>query len=355
MRSPEFSAGDTDKTESHDPVARRGAPIVSGNAADGSALGDASESSDVALSLREVGRSINGVRLLSGVDWEVRRGQRWVILGPNGSGKTTLVRIATMWDHPSTGTVELLGQRLGQVDVRQLRARVGFTSAAMSDMLVRSLTAAEAVMTAKHAALAAWWHDYDAADHATAKRALARVGCAHRADHRFSTLSSGERQRVLLARALSMEPGLIILDEPNAGLDLGGREQLINTLDDLAQDPLTPPLILVTHHTDEIPSSFTHALLLRDGAVLSSGRIEDTLTSANLSTCIRPRTNAGAPPRTLARPNLPRRRLAPAAPTCFGRLADRGCRARRRCLPSRGSPAAACRRPTVRTNSVGPC
>lgn len=242
-------------------------------------------SSDVVLSLRGVGRSINGVSLLSGVDWEVRRDQRWVVLGPNGSGKTTLVRIATMWDHPSTGTVELLGQRLGHVDVRQLRTRVGFTSAAMADMLEQSQTAAEAVMTAKHAALAAWWHSYDAADHAEARSALGRVGCEHRADHRFSTLSSGERQRVLLARALAAAPGLIILDEPNAGLDLAGREQLINTLSDLAQDPATPPLVLVTHHTDEIPPSFTHALLLRDGTTLASGPIERTLTSANLSAC----------------------------------------------------------------------
>ncbi|MXV97125.1 MAG: ATP-binding cassette domain-containing protein [Acidimicrobiaceae bacterium] len=237
------------------------------------------------LSLRGVQRTIDGARLLRDVDWEVRPGQRWVVLGPNGSGKTTLVRIATMWDHPSAGAVELLGERLGRTDVRRLRARVGFTSAAMAAMLRPSLTAAEVVITAKHAALAPWWHAYDADDAGRAQAALERVGCGDRIDQRFGTLSSGEQQRVLLARALSMEPGVIVLDEPNAGLDLAGREQLIVTLSGLAADPETPPLVLVTHHTDEIPDGFTHALLLRDGAVLAAGPLDETLTSRNLSEC----------------------------------------------------------------------
>ncbi len=237
------------------------------------------------LALRGVGRTIDGTHLLRDVDWEVRPGQRWVVLGPNGSGKTTLVRIATMWEHPSTGVVELLGERLGRTDVRRLRAGVGFTSAAMADMLRPSLTAAEVVMTAKHAALEPWWHPYDADDASRARAALRRVGCGRRAHQRFGSLSSGERQRVLLARALSLEPGVIVLDEPNAGLDLAGREQLIVTLSGLAADSATPPLVLVTHHTDEIPDGFTHALLLRDGEVLASGPMNETLTSANLSEC----------------------------------------------------------------------
>ena len=248
--------------------------------------GDGAATTDRAvLALRGVSRTIDGTEVLRGIDWEVHPGQRWVVLGPNGSGKTTLVRIATMWEHPSAGTVDVLGQRLGRVDVRRLRARVGFTSAAMADMLRPSLTAAEVVMTAKHAALEPWWHTYDEQDSARALAALARVGCRDRADQRFGTLSSGERQRVLLARALSLEPGIIVLDEPNAGLDLGGREQLIAALSSLAVAPETPPLVLVTHHTDEIPDNFTHALLLRDGAALASGTLQDTLTSANLSEC----------------------------------------------------------------------
>ena len=237
------------------------------------------------LALRGVSRTIDGTEVLHDVDWDVRAGQRWVVLGLNGSGKTTLVRIASMWEHPSAGTVEVLGERLGRTDVRRLRARVGFTSAAMADMLRPSLTAVEVVMTAKHAALEPWWHAYDDADTHRARLALKRVGCAHRADHRFGTLSSGERQRVLLARALSLEPEVIMLDEPNAGLDLAGREELILTLRDLAVDPATPPLVLVTHHADEIPDGFTHALLLRAGGVLAAGPILETLTSVSLSAC----------------------------------------------------------------------
>ncbi len=237
------------------------------------------------LSLRGVHRSIEGTKVLRGIDWEVCEGQRWVVLGLNGCGKTTLIRIASMWEHPSAGEVVLLGQRLGRVDVRRLRQHVGFTSAAMADMLRGSLTATEVVMTAKYAALEPWWHTYEDTDVERARVALGRVGCAHRADHRFGTLSSGERQRVLLARALSLDPQVIMLDEPNAGLDLAGREQLMLTLRDLALDASTPPLVLVTHHTDEIPDGFTHALLLHAGRVLSAGPIDETLTAANLSEC----------------------------------------------------------------------
>ena len=247
--------------------------------------GGAAASSTPVLSLRGVSRTIDGTEVLRDVDWEVHAGQRWVLLGPNGSGKTTVVRIATMWEHPSAGTVELLGQRLGRADVRRLRARVGFTSAAMADMLRPSLTALEAVMTAKHAALEPWWHRYDEEDSRRARAALQRVGCGHRADHRFGTLSSGERQRVLLARAMALEPELIVLDEPNAGLDLTGREELIGTLRDLAVDRATPPLVLVTHHADEIPDGFTHVLLLRAGTVLAAGPISETLTAETLSEC----------------------------------------------------------------------
>ena len=247
--------------------------------------GTAGASSGAVLSLRGVGRTIDGTEVLRSVDWEVHAGQRWVVLGPNGSGKTTLIRIATMWEHPSTGTVELLGQRLGRADVRRLRARVGFTSAAMADMLRPSLTAAEVVMTAKHAALEPWWHTYDAGDAARAMAELQRVGCGDRADQSFGTLSSGERQRVLLARAMALAPEVLVLDEPNAGLDLSGREELIGALRDLAADPATPPLVLVTHHADEIPDGFTHALLLRAGAVLAAGPISETLTGETLSDC----------------------------------------------------------------------
>lgn len=243
------------------------------------------EDRDVVLALRGVGRVIDGVTLLKDVSWEVRSGQRWVVLGANGSGKTTLVRIASMWMHPSSGEVELLGAKLGTVDVRKLRTCVGFTSAAMADQLRPQLTAIEVVMTAKNGALEPWWHSYDTADRLRARQALDLVGCGSRAEHRFGTLSSGERQRVLLARALSTDPEVIMLDEPNAGLDLAGREELVTTLSNLAADTNTPPLVLVTHHTEEIPDSFTHALLLRQGRVLAQGPLHEVLTAQTLSAC----------------------------------------------------------------------
>ena len=237
------------------------------------------------LALRSVGRVIDGTALLSDIDWEVRQGQHWAVLGPNGSGKTTLVRIASMWAHPSSGDVELLGHQLGRTDVRRLRMRVGFASAAMADRLRPELTATEVVMTAKHAALEPWWHSYSSSDRRGALLALKRMGCEHRAGHRFGALSSGERQRVLLARALSTDPCVVLLDEPNAGLDLTGREDLIAALNDLAADPHAPPLVLVTHHTEEIPDGFTHCLLMRAGTVFAQGRIDAVLTAETLSSC----------------------------------------------------------------------
>ena len=237
------------------------------------------------LRLEGVCRTTDGVEILRGVDWRIDPGQHWVVLGPNGSGKTTLIRIASMWLHPSAGSVHVLGNELGRTDVRTLRGRIGFASAAMADMLRPAILVRDAVMTARNAALEPWWHTYDDADRRAAGDALARVGAAHLAERPFGALSSGERQRVLLARALSVDPGLILLDEPTAALDLAGREQLLATLSDLANDPTVAPIALVTHHVEEIPDGFTHVLLLRDGQTLAQGDIETTLSSDRLSSC----------------------------------------------------------------------
>lgn len=237
------------------------------------------------LVLRDVGLTVGDREVLHRVNWRVRAAERWVVLGRNGSGKTSLLRVASLYLHPSTGEVEVLGERLGRTDVRRLRTRVGLASAAMADLLRPGLTAAEVVMTAKHAALEPWWHAYDDEDGARALELLGRLGCAHLATQRFGTLSSGERQRVQLARTLMSRPGLLLLDEPTAGLDLGGREDLVSRLGDLAADPTTPPVVLVTHHVEEIPPSFGHALLLDGGRVHAAGPINDVLTGAQLSTC----------------------------------------------------------------------
>jgi len=240
---------------------------------------------EAVLRLRDVHRTTDGVEILRGIDWTIENGQHWVVLGPNGSGKTTLVRIASMWLHPSAGDVDVLGERLGRTDVRRLRTRVGFASASMADLLRSDLLVSDVVMTARNAALEPWWHEYDEADRESALRALARVGIPHLADRRFGACSSGERQRVLVARALSTDPGLLLLDEPTAALDLAGREQFVRMLSSLAGDASTPPMALVTHHVEEIPDGFTHALLVKDGLALEQGPIAEVVTSATLSEC----------------------------------------------------------------------
>jgi iron complex transport system ATP-binding protein len=237
------------------------------------------------LDLRSVGLTRDGRHLLDGVDWTVRADERWVLIGANGSGKTSLIRIAALYEHPSRGTVDVLGERLGSTDVRRLRRRLALVSPAMADMIRPLLTAADVVVCAKHAALEPWWHHYEKADHDRARALLDAQGVGFAADRRFASLSSGERQRVLLARALMGEPGLVLLDEPTSGLDLGGRERLVERLDDMAADRSAPPLVLVTHHVEEIPASFTHLLALRDGRVLGCGRLAEVLDDQLVSDC----------------------------------------------------------------------
>jgi len=240
---------------------------------------------DIALRLTGVGLVRDHVTILDAVDWTVAAGERWIVLGANGSGKTSLLRIASLYLHPSRGTVDVLGQRLGHVDVRAHRRRIGIVSSSFADLLRPSINAVDIVMTAKNAALESWWHEYTDDDRARAMRLLDRFGCAPMADRPFAALSSGERQRVQLARTLMTDPSLLLLDEPTAGLDLGGREDLVARLAALAADPATPATVLVTHHVDEIPPGFDHLLLLRDGHVLAAGPLQDTLTEEALGAC----------------------------------------------------------------------
>lgn len=221
--------------------------------------------------------------VLRGVSWRVGAGDRWAVLGPNGSGKTTLLQLASGYLHPTRGTVSVLGRQLGTVDVRQLRQRIGIVSAAVAKMLVPSVTARDVVMSARYAALEPWWHTYGAADRDRAEELLAQAGFAEVADRPFGVLSEGERQQVLLARTLMAEPALLLLDEPAAGLDIAGRERLVSRLAQLAGNAASPPMVLVTHHVEEIPAHFSHLLLVRQGAVVAAGPLAAILTSANLS------------------------------------------------------------------------
>ena len=239
----------------------------------------------VVLRLEDVHLRIGESELLRGVSLCVDSSQRWVVLGANGAGKTTVLRVAALYQHPSRGKVAVLGQTLGRCDVRALRERIAFSSPAIAAALEPRMTATEVVMTAKYAALAPWWHQYERADQERAHALLDRFGCGWLAQHPFPTLSAGERQRVLLARALMRDPELILLDEPTAGLDIGGREQLLADLATLAGASASAPVVLVTHHLEEIPPGFTHALVLRNGETIASGPIADTLTNAVLTEC----------------------------------------------------------------------
>ena len=237
------------------------------------------------LELVDVHRRTGGTMLLDGIDWRIDQGQHWVVLGPNGSGKSTLLRIAGLHLHPTTGTVRVLGEELGRSDVRALRTRIGYASASLADAFRPDLPAIDVVMTARHGALEPWWHDYTDDDRSRARDLLKQMGCGHRIDHRFDALSSGERQRVLLARTLMVDPDLLLLDEPTAGLDLGGREELVATLADMATDPTIPPMVQVTHHVEEVPPGFTHALLMESGHVVKAGPLVEVLTARALSDC----------------------------------------------------------------------
>ena len=238
---------------------------------------------DTVLSMSGVAVVRQGATLLSDLDWTVREGERWVVLGPNGAGKTTLLQIAGAALFPSRGTVELLGERYGKADLGDLRTRVGLSSAALGDRVPPQERALDVVVTASYGVVGRWNERYDSADVDRASDLLGRVGLARLADRRFGSLSEGERKRVLLARALMTDPELLLLDEPAAGLDLGAREALMRLLARLWADPDGPPVVLVTHHVEEVPVGTTHALLLARGRSTAAGTVADVLTSPLLS------------------------------------------------------------------------
>ena len=238
---------------------------------------------DAVLELVDVTVKRGQATLLDGVDWTVEEDERWVVLGPNGAGKTTLLQVASAQIHPTSGLVGILGEVLGTVDVFDLRPRIGLTSAALADRIPRHELVRDVVVSASYAVLGRWREHYDELDHQRARDLLVEVGAGHLLDRTFGTLSEGERKRVQIARALMTDPELLLLDEPAAGLDLGGREDLVSTLSVLAMDELSPATVLVSHHVEEIPPGFTHALLLRGGKVVAAGPLEEVLTEEILS------------------------------------------------------------------------
>jgi len=221
--------------------------------------------------------------LLDRVSWTVEEDERWVVLGPNGAGKTTLLQVASAQVHPTSGVAGILDEVLGTVDVFELRPRIGLTSAALAERIPRGERVHDVVVSASYGVVGRWREEYVDLDHGRATSLLVELGARHLTDRTFGTLSEGERKRVQIARALMSDPELLLLDEPAAGLDLGGREDLVSTLSVLAMDADSPATVLVSHHVEEIPPGFTHALLLRQGAVVAAGPLEDVLTAPTLS------------------------------------------------------------------------
>lgn len=236
-----------------------------------------------ALEFTDVVVRREGRDIVDHVTWQVSDEQRWVVLGPNGAGKTTLLQLADTLMHPTSGVVSILGEQLGRTDVFEIRPRIGFASSAMARRIPRDETVLNTVMTAAYSVLGRWNEDYEGIDERRAVRVLADWKLEHLSERLFGTLSDGEQKRVQIARAVMTDPELLLLDEPTASLDLGSREELLQLLSGYAASPTTPAMVMVTHHVEEIPQGFTHVLLLREGRVVASGPIAETLTAEALS------------------------------------------------------------------------
>jgi iron complex transport system ATP-binding protein len=221
--------------------------------------------------------------ILGPITWSVEDGQRWVILGPNGAGKTTLLQLLAALIHPTSGKVSILGNRLGAVDVFELRPRIGFTSSAMMEILPSEERVIDIVLTSAYAIAGRWQEEYDLWDESRAKALLTTFGVRDLAERTFGTLSEGEKKRVQISRALMADPEVLLLDEPAAGLDLGGREDILYRITQYTSDEQSPVTIIVTHHIEEIPAGTTHALLLKDGIVAHAGPISQVLTEENIT------------------------------------------------------------------------
>jgi iron complex transport system ATP-binding protein len=240
--------------------------------------------SDLVVDIDRVSVNKGGNLILREVDWKIRPGDRWVLFGANGSGKTTLMEVVSSYLFPTRGTAHLFGHKLGRVDVRELRKRIGYVGPAPTRLVRTNFPSLEIVVTGLHASFVdTRWHHYEESDWERARGFLRVLQAEHLAEREFSTMSEGEKKRVLIARALMASPDLLLLDEPGSGLDLGARERLVESLASLAADEDTAPVVLVTHHVEEIPPGFDHILMLAGGRVVTSGRLDEVLTADALS------------------------------------------------------------------------
>jgi iron complex transport system ATP-binding protein len=238
---------------------------------------------EAVVDLDAVGVVRQGNHLLRGIDLTIREGERWVVLGPNGAGKTTMFDVMAARTFPTEGTAQVLGETIGETDVFDLRPRIGLSSASLAAQVPERERVRDVVLTAAHGVVGRWKEAYEDVDTSRADALLEAFGVSGLGDRTFGTLSEGERKRVLVARAVMTDPELLLLDEPAAGLDLRGREDLVAGLSGLARDPSAPTTVLITHHVEEIPPGFDHVLLLRGGEVVAAGPLEVVLTATALS------------------------------------------------------------------------
>lgn len=224
-----------------------------------------------------------GRNILGPLSWAVERGQNWVILGPNGAGKTTLARLICGRDYLDSGTLQILGGSLEQYSGAELSTQVGLASIEVAERIPADENSLSVVLAAAWGQNLSFQEEYENSDIARAKDLLAALGIAELEQRAFLSLSEGEKRRVLIARSLMSDPEILILDEPTAGLDLGGREILLRALKEIIKSKAAPTVVLITHELEEINENFTHGLLLKDGQIVARGPLDEVLTAENLS------------------------------------------------------------------------
>lgn len=238
---------------------------------------------DLVIDMQGVSVLRDSREILQEIDWQVELDERWIVMGPNGAGKTTLMRLASAQVFPSAGSVRIIGEKLGSTALRDVRTAVGMASSALAHRIPDEEKVADIVISAGYDVLGSWRENYEDMDYQRLYDILETVGAFHIADRMWGTLSEGERKRAMIARAMMNDPELLLLDEPGAGLDLGGREDLISLLSSIAEDPDSPATVVITHHVEEIPPGFTHGMLLDEGQVVAQGLLPDIMTSENLT------------------------------------------------------------------------
>lgn len=234
------------------------------------------------ITMQDVSWRRNRKTILKQMNWEVMQGQHWAVLGLNGSGKTTMLNMLNGYIWPTTGKVSVLGQLFGKTDIRELRKSIGWVSSSLEERIQVTQMTQDVVVSGKYASIGLY-EDPTEVDYQRASQLMGEVGCSHLLDQTYQTCSQGEKQKVLIARALMASPKLLILDEPTNGLDFISREELLATVQRLAKQENGPTILFVTHHIEEILPVFSHTLLLRQGTVFAQGEREDVLNSARLT------------------------------------------------------------------------